>query len=565
MGLFIHNKIGEGMLIEAFENAFCQGCGMSLQDAMTSKRFSDLLHKEKVLANRHSKRTHRGLALRLGHMHMGTLLNTYHEKEALKYATSLLHESTYNAELRALTRYLGECIVFAAGECLPADVLRLADEWKTCDVDRQIEIAGILFERLISPSQEGGIMNEENFFKLAFDWMEHRDCHPRKILPKLYGMWGEGGEPNCQGKAQMLTAFGRCASTKVLCIDPIRDVRSIERSSFRSILDLVLADIEARGLEADAELQHSIDVTENYLLADTFRPDSYHVAVMLHLRDGRWVLIDPHCLTWGVLPAEWNIPHIAKMLEKYDDVLPGLSIASHDHGATDRWHRQRIQRTKELLERSHLMQAEIESAHGNPADLIDICKKSSHVAFMMLDAGMPPEFISAMGQESAAIYTLFGGLEDVMNPMRFAFDEEFRRKKIGSWLTYFHFTALDKAGAEHHVMARNGGLLHAICEFGLPEFHIGLNIVHSIANTANGNDVILREFMQENSFSQLQLGNALRGYLYGRTKDDRSYICAARAEQALRRIPFLHPICAQALKLVDTHNLLGRNNDQCLG
>lgn len=531
---------------------------MSLQDAMTSQRYDELLRKEKEVSDRYPEETDEGKALRAGHMLMGMLLNAHSETEALKQVSSMRLNDAFNPELRALTRYLGERIVSAAGECLPEDVLRLAREWKTCDVERQIDIAGSLFERFLSPSQEGGLMTEENFFKLAFGWMEFQDVSPPKILPKLYGMWGEGGNPNCQGKAQMLTAFGRIAGTDVLCVDPISDSRGIERASFRAILDLILRDVHDRQLHIDAELQRTIDVTMRYIQAETLRPDSYHVAVVLRLRDDRWVLIDPHCLTWGVLSAEWNVSEIARILGKYGDVLPGLNIATHDHGIHERWHADRIRRTKELLERSRLMQIEIESAGSNPAGLIDICKKSPHVEFMMLDAGMPQAFIEEAGREAAAVFTLFG--EDLMSPMRFAFDEEFRRKKIGSWLTYFHFTAIDKAGTEHHEMARNGGLMHPVCEFAQPEFNLGLSVVHSMANTNVGNDVILREFMQENSFSQLQLGNSLRGYFYSRAKDERSYVCAAKAEQALRCIPFLHPICTKALELVDSHNLLRRKD-----
>lgn len=546
------------MLLEAFESAFLQGCGMSLRDAMASKRFAKLLQKEKALADRFSERTHRGLALRFGHMQMGTLLNAHPETEALKLARALPREEAYNPELRALTRYLGECIVRAAGECLPEDVLQLAAEWKTCDVERQIEIAGLLFERFKSPSQEGGRMTEENFFKFAFGWLELNDVRPDRVLPRLYGMWGEGGDPNCQGKAQMLTAFGRIAGTAVLCVDPILNAHDAERASFRAMLDLVLQDVQERNLRIDAELQRTINVTEQYIQAERFRPDSYHVGVALRLRDNRWVLIDPHSLNWGVFPAEWSLQHVRRILGKYDDVLPGLHLASHDHGASLAWQERRVQRTNELLERSRLMQEEIKSVGNNPGRLIEICKESPHVEYMMIDAGVPPEFIGEVGREAAAMFILFGA-EDLMSPMRFAFDEEFRQEKIGSWLTYFHFTALDKNGNEHYELASNGGLLHPICEFALPEFNIALSIIHSIANAANGNDVILREFMQANSFSQLQLGNSLRGYLYGRTKDERSYACAANAEQALRRIPFLHPICAKALELVDSHNLFKEN------
>ena len=72
--------------MRAIENGLSLGCGLSLSQAMNSPRFQELLARQESLLTRYPKNTHRGIALRAGHLAMGQLLNTKSEQEALSTA-----------------------------------------------------------------------------------------------------------------------------------------------------------------------------------------------------------------------------------------------------------------------------------------------------------------------------------------------------------------------------------------------------------------------------------------------------------------------------------------------
>lgn len=538
-------------MLNIFEIGFQEGCGMTLAQAMQSTRYEGLLKQEKGVPLLYPENTDEGIALRAGHFEMGKLLHLYSEKEAIDRAKALATQTEFSAELRALTRYFGECLVEAAGNCLPDKAIAWAEDWKRADADGQIEIAGRLFELLKSPSQEGGLMNEGNFFRLAYGWMEINELGPEKVLPKLYGKWGDGGDPNCQGKAQMLTAFGHKAGAKALCVGPLRDVRDCERESMRTLIKMVRKDVAQQELRIDSELARTMEVMDRYEEARQFEPDSFHVATALQLWDGRWVLIDPHCLDWGVFPESWGINRIAETLWKYGETLPGLEIIGHDNGQSKRWQEARVRMTEELLARSRLLKTEIEAAGDNPSDIFDAIKSSDQLMFMAIDAGISPEIVEVVGREGLALMTMCG--DDMMLPLRFAKDAEFRDTKIGSWLTYFHYAALQKAADGYQDTIRNGGLLHPQCEFSLPEYSLGISALHTVACKYMPNDGPLDNFLFENTFAQINLNNILRRYICRRC-DEHSRVQAARCVQTLRDMPLIHPSCRKLLDIVKRWN-----------
>ena len=134
------------MILETIEQAFRQGCRLTLADAVKSARFSELSQAQDTLYERHSAESDLGVALRAGHLVMGQLLNTTSESEALFHARHIRPPFGVGTECRALVTYLGEQLVESAGRCLPQEIKKLAANWKKTDVEGQIQIGRQLWD-----------------------------------------------------------------------------------------------------------------------------------------------------------------------------------------------------------------------------------------------------------------------------------------------------------------------------------------------------------------------------------------------------------------------------------
>ena len=529
-------------MISVLKRAFENGCGMSFEQAVQSDRFEQLRQRYQVLATRYPASCDQGTALRVGHRKMVTLLNTLPEQEALAVAHNDTEEARDLTETQPLIDMLGETIVRTAESCLPAQARELAAEWQTATVDRQIGIAGELFRLFRSNGQGdlGSEMSREAVIEAIQRRIEEQHRHIRAISPAAYGPWDPDSPANCQGKSQMLTAFGRLAGTSVMCVSPLTQATYVLEEARRQFFDELCADFNARGFQVpDESFRESLRAfpMDNIRRLQT-ATHSFHVAVTLQLKDGSWVLIDPHGLSWGVFSEDWHIPEVTRLLEKYADVLPGLTLIGEDQGQTRHAVYERYGLAHEILERSRQMEERIQNEVQTPHDLVELLAHSEDLDLLFHHTAESngtddPTPFSENERYMLALNIVFGGngsLPDPAEIMRASMDPEFLTAAINSWLTFYHATGFN---VMNNQLTEAGRLLHPVCEFARPEQELAVSMLASFSQErGEDSSKVLRTLLDHND-NQLVLGNALVA------SDGMSQRAAA---ETLQQLPFLHPL-----------------------
>lgn len=527
-------------ILEAIEKIFCVGCGLEMQPVMMTERFAALAEHNRQLFNRFGENTQLGIALRAGHLVMGQLLNCFPEKEAIQIAKKSTHPLGHGVELRPLIQILGESIVAAAKQCLPPEVLVLAQEWKTATAERQIEIARELFFlfRSKSQGQEHEIQTTEKSMERIYDKLRERASRNQRvddILPLLYGHWNENCPANCQGKSQMLTAFGRLAGAKVMTVDPLScGFERLARVRSR-LIEAISRDLRDRGLEqADDSLNEGRFGDQLEMLAgDAFR--GFHVSVALELCDGRWILIDPHGLVWGVFSKIWGMNRVWKLLKKYGAVIPGLQLIRNDGGESEAKIEARFNESLQIIEQSRKLEQIIREQDVKMlGDLIRIVQESDDFDLLIKmhheQGGNPaPDYLKIPeARELAVMEMISGGLDNLMSLSRML-DPEFCRQQIGEWLTFYHCIAANHLSNQ---LANTGEIMHPVAEFSAnPEYHLAISAINSMLIRINGES---QQFFVDYAFDQLTLRNALL-QLHGERPD-----IGRAAAAALYFLPFVH-------------------------
>ena len=379
-------------VMKAIEDGFGLGCGISLSQAMNSPRFRELLTKQNTLLSRYPENTHRGIALRAGHLVMGQLLHTLPESKALAEAKKIeTPKFGCGIEMRALIQFFGESLIAEAGECLPDDVLELAREWKTASTERQIAIARELFFVFRSESQghkKGEVLTlvkaRQDLLRRAAERWDREESNGEDILPRLYGRWNEKCSANCQGKAQMLIAFAQLVGAEVMTVNTLSDGNQELRHLRNELARAITRDMRKRKL-SDASSDFS-DSMAGHIFAETFGEQirDFHVGVALKLRDGHWILIDPHALSWGVFSQHHYLNSTHRLLQKYGEVLPGLALIRSDDGEMADRIRARINLSYDLIERSRKMEAVIREHVSTALDFIKVVMVSEDVLYPFL-------------------------------------------------------------------------------------------------------------------------------------------------------------------------------------
>lgn len=529
------------MLYETLEYALRVGCNSSLSAMIKSPLFEEVFAKH-AGASTMSLDSAEGIAWRAGHLSMGTLFNTLPEKEALAQAQTQSSDSSLGgtAETRALTECFGHALVLAAEKCLPSNVLALAQEWKISNADAQIEIARQLYFLFRSENQEShGELTIERVYE---DWnrrLDDRDDQSR-FLPALFGEWNKDTCPaNCQGKAQMIAAFARLAGTRSMVVSPLINGHDQEKRAREQIFLEVLEDVVERKLD-DADSSFSEGLQAAQIDRHLVHSNDFHIGIALELCDGRWLLLDPHGLSWGMFSDEWQLTKVCQMLEKYRWALPGLQLLCHDHGRAKQVVEEQMALARRLICASQQLGKKTKESDADFLQFIDLIAESEEFDLLMhLDLiergeGEYPQDINAELRRYFATVLLLGG-EDKLWDLSVMFDPEFLPKKIKSWLTFYHATALNLFS---NRLTNEGKLVHPVCEFGLPEYHLGISALNStsffIPRLQNSSK---NQFFLGHSFDQVSLHNALSDPVWGQA-----------ALQSLRSLPFVHSLCRRKME-----------------
>lgn len=530
------------MFYEALNHALSVGCGSSLATMIGSPLFGELLNKHKTTASL-PRDSDEAVAAMTGHNRMGVLLNNMSEAKALAKARSNIIDDPFNssAETRALTECLGHAVIKAAEDCLPDEFRSLAQRWReTNDPDVQIQIAQQLYFELRSESQEArGELTQEVVLSGWHARLDEGDGEDR-FLPALYGKWNRDSNPaNCQGKSQMVMAFAKLAGARAMSVCPVESAHKMEERARNKIFREVILDVSERGLyTADSSFCAGLRAAE--LDQTLFRRDTFHIGIALELCDGRWLLLDPHGLSWGVFGDQWQLSEVYNLLEKYHWTLPGLQLTRHDSGAAKTALEELVSLARRLIQVSRDLGLRISEANPDMMELVDMVLQHGEfdlvVRLDMLEKGevLPEGRMNEEFRKYLAMVMFLGGEEVLWDPMRVLMDPGFLPKRIGHWLTFYHATALNLFT---NRLTNEGKLLHPICDFGLAEYHLGISLLNSVEFfLPGGKSAEGSRFFLGHSFDQVTFYNAMSDPEYRQV-----------ALKSLEALPFVHPLCAKKM------------------
>lgn len=329
-----------------FDTSFRLGCGSSLDDVLASESFWDRLEAEKSLLARYPPTTYRGLALRVGHLEMGSFFLWWlHQKYELRNrkfgkrserrlmreeARTCFHKkgnAPFEWNMRSLIHTLGNALVQTAIAILPSEIRLMAEQWKTADFSRQQEIVGEL-HRFLGRREKEEEEKDEQFQRMrdrSYDRFLPRVCSPDRLPIAL----------NCLGKAQLVAAFASLAGAQAYALHPTDDSATKHRQFDKHTRLILLRDLEERPeLTIPADFLTTLKGKDDGGRSNKNDTSEFHVVVIVEMREGRWALLDPN-FSSGVLSEWWNMPLVHRLLQKYGDVLPGLTLPAGDMGCAD--------------------------------------------------------------------------------------------------------------------------------------------------------------------------------------------------------------------------------------
>jgi hypothetical protein len=494
-------------MLSVFEYVFIHGCGLQLADVLRSTRFQLFEAQTLRLMEDFPADTDQGVALRAGYQVFGQLINTFPESEALRLASSIPSTFGHGREFRPLLQLLGEAIVAEATNCLTDKIKEAAEEWCSASVDRQIQICDWLYHELRSENQGelGKMLTPEMVMEKTCERLSRKDSEPANYLPKLYGPWHKENPANCQGKTQMLVAFARLAGARVLAVHPLEDCRQLLEKVRYAMVDEAVRDCQARNLQMDSGMAESF-LAHQMEKMQRFKQE-FHLAVAIELKDGRWALLDPHGMSWGVFPEIWEVPQIAQQIEKYAQVLPGMCVSGHDHGVSAQQMEERWAVGLDQLERSRRMEDKIHQQVINMVELMDLLAESDDLSeFIRLTYAEQGQDASDFIKDPLVLKTyamlcVFG--ENVESPFEASMQPGFLETTIDSWLTTYHVNAVNLFLDQ---LTESGQLLHPVCDFALPEYSLAVGAINSASL-----DINVREdrFFPDYSWDQTTLHNAI--------------------------------------------------------
>ncbi len=517
-------------------------CGLETDSTIKTEEFKNLVLAETAKTTNLDSQSDEAVALKAGHLQFGGLINRMPEKAALTKAQELPAVEVRSAEERALIRLCGQTIVSEAEKCLPEHVRHMASRWKEISADEQCKMVEELYLEFRSENQlPTGILSTEGIkAKMERKCRERRSNDgSRDYLPGLYKTWDKKNNPaNCQGKTQMLTAFARLAGAKVMTVHPLEHANEYSGLKHRELRGEIIRDLESRNMmDGSFELSDGLAAGRYDDMIRAEDAECFHVGIIIQLKDGRWMICDPHGLSWGLISEKWAMTKVCKVLSKYQDVLPGLTVTAGDIPA----HREIIdgivETSRNVIERSRKMEQKIREQVNTIADLSRVICDSDDLDLLFnmelkgqVDLTRPE--VREIVTSTIAVGMDFEAIALMVQP-------GFLEKRIKNWLTFYHVCAMNYY---IHQKAENGNLVHPMCEVSADiEWAIAISAINSARFDCCLRNEETETFFLGHSFDQTSLFNAMGHH----------GPIAVAAQQTVRSLKYVHPMCARRLKNIE--------------
>ena len=323
---------------EVMSHAY-KGCGTSLTAVRRSPKFRRVLAEQKRLASSSANCScQKAQARRSGHFAVGRALNPL-ENLDLKSLGEKFQETQghpfaeFEIEQRAHLIHLGQQITACARRySVPRKFYKWARQWRAAkSANEQMLIAQKVCELLHEKTKKHEIASmHADMLNQPMD----------RVLPLGYGRWNPRADilPNCLGKAQLVQTFFEMCGAQTLSITPIRSAS--ER--VRHILGVVchnfiqaLKDVSFGESKYYSKLIKQFERDISNARYESQKPSWPHMGIAVKLCSARWAIVDPNFTGAQRISGAWMVPKIARVLDNYSEVLPGLTIC-HQHDEFDK-------------------------------------------------------------------------------------------------------------------------------------------------------------------------------------------------------------------------------------
>ena len=428
--------------------------------------------------------------------------------------------------------------------------------------------------------------------KNLFEWLPsviELEYPIEHALPACYGVFGESGvTPTCLGMSIMLVAFARMTGLNTMIVNPIEATDDLNK--------------EFRGLDATVKLEHldetgmsGSEATKYRTTLDDTLQDSvdyqnrvydFHYSVAIQVRDGRWVHLDPYMRHFGIFDEAWELQRLFEMLEKYQLVLPGLTLIGDDRGGLRRYFADYLEKVKEAIAKTERVVQVLAEKPYPPETIIDM--KDDKFAWLDFDdtadlrwnaetlaalvdsEDLFLDYLTVYDREitpSEAIWLIGEFFHDHLlgNPRieeteddedyidrytsyldTYGFDEEFKQQRIENLLMQFLRIVIKR----WNELAKEieGSLLDPVMQFAIPEYNLALAVLSHVRCWTDSN--ISGNLLLSLSSSQIywhEAVNLFDGIEQSEANDEVVLV----AERMLRTLPHLHRACANKLEYLE--------------
>lgn len=426
----------------------------------------------------------------------------------------------------------------------------------------------------------------ENRRKQIFPWLYSvtEEEHPlERALPACYGVLGESRDtPTCFGMSIMLTAFARMTGLNVMLVSPIESADDLHKE-YRGIDSATkLKHLDVAGFEC-GQYRDKLHATVKESADYQARIYDFHFSVAIQLGDGRWVHLDPYMRHYGLFDEDWELQRIFETLQKYQMVLPGLTLISSDGESLRRRLVGYIDVVKDAIDKAERVMQVIREKPYPAENIIEYCDDgysqldfnymhdiawiADILAVLEDTMELTEQYLDQFGTDIKPVDTIrliefffedallgFPRIdiscdeETYIDRLQsywylFEFDADFKRDRITDLILGFLRIVINRWNALMEEIEHS--LLDPAMQFSMPEYNIALTAVNH-ARCWTDNDVSGKVLLKLSS-SQFFWHDAVdlsTGYQQS-DADDQDVL---EAEVMLQTLPRLHRACMNKLE-----------------
>ena len=203
------------------------------------------------------------------------------------------------------------------------DLKLLAEEWPRASTDRQREIC-----LEVSGSFKHRILDVEELDSDSPHWFVDLQNQPiERIFPTRF-IGNNSVEPNCLGKGIFMAAFFTLAGAYHLGISPFITADEVFIQGHESVLDQAarlakMLDIETTDAFKELLAKYEEDFPDP-------RPLSFHLGVVVKLKDRSWFLLDPNMGVAAPLSNSSEMDKVNRGVRNAEVLHPGISCPYMD-------------------------------------------------------------------------------------------------------------------------------------------------------------------------------------------------------------------------------------------